>query len=114
MTSLDLAVLQHYKNWRSLVLLEFCTAAGISVFKCMCIYLSFQKSLGLRVYPGPLCVYVVFLRQVSLLCPCFELANQESVSNQKLNEYCIDDIPLQNYLLRQPCTSAACFPLGGN
>lgn len=37
------------------------------MFKYMCVYFTFQKSLGLRVYPGSLCVCVVFLRQMSLL-----------------------------------------------
>lgn len=61
-----------------------------------------------------LCVRVVFLRQMNLLCLYFELADQESVSNKKLSKYCIDNIILQNYLLRQCYTSATCFPPGGN
>lgn len=68
-------MLQHCKN---LFYLEVCTAAGVSVFKCLCVYLLFEKSPGFRVCPGPLYVCVVFLSQMSLLCLCFQLADRVS------------------------------------
>lgn len=68
-------MLQHCKN---LFYLEVCTAAGVSVFKCLCVYLLFEKSPGFRVCPDPLYVCVVFLSQMSLLCLCFQLADRVS------------------------------------
>lgn len=40
--------------------LEVCMTAGIPVFKCICVYFISQKSLGLRVYRGPLWLCGIF------------------------------------------------------